>query len=348
MKRFLVAFLVLYFLCAIGFSQDPGEIYQKPWEQMTHEERHDFMERRTKQLYEPSGKPSPDRIFYYIQIFKETNVFDPKVTVFDVKAEDRGGTITLTGEVMFEACKNGLERTLKTLGFDKIDMKNVLVLPDPQLGAYQYAVVTSPDASIKRSPREKSEQINQVVNGDPLRLLKRDESGDYYLVQGPDAYVGWVDAKNIKKMTLKQWTKERRIAKDDKPMKNRILEITKPIMGIPYVWGGTTSAGMDCSGLTQFIYKNLGVNLPRDADEQSNIGELVAFAGYRDNLRAGDLLFFSRSGRVSHVAISLGETDFLQSIGAKGVHISSMDPDSPLYHKETEEKFIFAKRILKE
>ena len=346
MRRFLFLLSVFFLLCAIGLSQDPVEIYQRPWEQISREERHEFMVKRTKALYEPSGNPSLERMYFYLQIFKNSNIFDPKVTVFDVKAEDREGTITLTGEVMFESCKNGIERTLKTIGFDKVDARNILVLPDSNLGAYGFAVVSSPDASIKRSPRERSEQMNQVVMGDPLRLLKTDETGEYYLVQSPDAYVGWIDAKNIKKMTLKEWAEKRRIARDDKPMKNKILEITKPIMGIPYVWGGTTNAGMDCSGLTQFIYKNVGVNLPRDADEQSGVGDLVAFRGYLENLRAGDLLFFSGgSGRISHVAISLGGTDFMQSIGKKGVHIASLDPDSPLYDESTTKKFIFAKRV---
>ena len=347
MKKKAFLFFVILSVSLASFSLDPVEIYRRPWEEMTREQRREFWLRRTIQQYEPSGKPSKDKLDFYISIFESKNVFDPKVTVFEVNAEDKEGTITLTGEVLIPNHKGGVERVLNILGFDKIE-NNINVLPDPGLGKKGFAVALSPVVSIKRRPSEHSEQMNQLEKGAPLRLLKKDETGQFYLAQSPDAYVGWVDAKDIQIMELKQWSLLRKPKGDDSLIKEKIIKITKPIMGIPYIWGGTTEQGVDCSGLTQYIYKELGINLPRDADEQSNIGEIVAFPGYRDNLRAGDLLLFTgRSGRFSHVAISLGGMDYLQSAGKDGVHLSSFDPASPHYDKRTDEKFVFARRVLR-
>jgi len=347
MKRLLFILFVIS-ISITGFSQDPVAIFGKPWEQLTREQRRFFWEKRTIRAFEPSGKPTLERIDDYIRIYMEKNIFDPKVTVFDVRAEEKGGTITLTGEVLFPRHKSGLERVFGILGFDKIE-NNIDLLPESSLFPKAFGVVIPEAASIKRSPMERSEQVNQVLKDGPVRLLKRHESGKFFLVQGPDAYIGWMDSENIRRMTLVEWIRHRKIERDDSASRKKILDIAAPIMGIPYVWGGITEEGMDCSGLTQYIYRKRGLFLPRDADEQSNIGELVAFPGYMQNLRAGDLLLFcGGSGRISHVAISLGGADYLQSSGKPGVHLSSFDPDSEYYDDRTAEKFIFARRILRD
>lgn len=348
MRRFM--FLLIFLLSWNLFAQtlDPGEMFNKPWEEMTREERHEFHRKRTLLTFEPSGKPSRERLDYYIRIYKSMNIFDPKVTVFEVKTQDRGGTITLTGDVLYPQYKSGLERALNTLGFDQIE-NNINVLPDSALGEKGFAVVTNSAASIKRNPRERSEQMNEVSKGDPLRLLKSDEKGDWFLAQSHDAYIGWVAKADIKRMGLKDWTQYRRISEDNLAIKAEIQRIVKPILGIPYIWGGTTDKGLDCSGLTQYIYKRMGFNLPRDADEQSNLGELVAFPDYMENLKAGDLLFFGgRSGRISHVAISLGGTEFYESVNRSGVRYSSFDPKSPDYRDKSDERLVFAKRVFRD
>jgi hypothetical protein len=347
MRRFMCLIFLLLSFGIFAQTLDPGEMFNRPWEQVTREERHEFFRRRTLASYEPSGEPARERIEYYIRIYKSMNIFDPKVTVFEAKAQDNGTTITLTGEVLYSQYKSGLERTLNTLGFDQIE-NNIAVLPDPGLGEKGFAVVKSPAASLKRNPRERSEQMNEVSNGDGLRLLKSDENGEWFLAQSPDAYIGWVAASDINRVTLKEYAKHCRIPEDDLAMKAEIKKIVEPILGIPYIWGGTTEKGLDCSGLTQYIYKRLGFNLPRDADEQSGVGELVAFPDYMDNLRSGDLLFFcGGSGRISHVAISLGGTEFYESVNRTGVRFSNFDPKSPDYRDRSEERFVFAKRVLR-
>ena len=86
-----------------------------------------------------------------------------------------------------------------------------------------------------------------------------------------------------------------------------VISQAQKYIGVPYVWGGTDpSKGLDCSGLTQLVYKNLGIDLPRTASQQATSGQAVASLA---NARPGDLVFFdyssSRAG-LDHVGIYLG------------------------------------------
>ncbi len=95
-------------------------------------------------------------------------------------------------------------------------------------------------------------------------------------------------------------------------------------LGVPYVWGGLSSKGMDCSGLVRMAYAAQGRTLPRDAWQQALEGREVP----ADSLRPGDLIFFGRK-KITHVAIYAGNGEYIHA--SQLVRRNSLNPASPLY-----------------
>lgn len=109
------------------------------------------------------------------------------------------------------------------------------------------------------------------------------------------------------------------------------------VLGTPYVWGGTTTEGFDCSGFIQYIFKDLGVKLPRTTKEQAKEGIKVE----KEDLRPGDLVFFNTDGNgISHAGIYMGDGLFGHSSVNKGAEISEL---AETYYAK---RYVTARRIL--
>lgn len=204
-------------------------------------------------------------------------------------------------------------------------------------------VVTSLFALAYEKADVEASTVSDLVVGDMLTL--KGTRGRFYRVAYPDgreAYVRQSDAKELDK-----WLKEIEFTRQG------IVETAMRFKGIPYVWGGTSSKGLDCSGFAKLVYFLHGIILPRDASQQVFTGKLIDEMGDFDNLQPGDLLFFGSKAsdedpkeRVVHVGISIGNKRFIHA--SDYIRISSFDPQDPLYDSCNAGRYLRAKRMLGE
>lgn len=202
-------------------------------------------------------------------------------------------------------------------------------------------LVTALYASSYEKADVKSQTISNLVIGDMLVLKKMKDK--FYCVMYPDgreAYIRKSDSKEVKKWLL-----------DTKLTPESIVRTTQQFMGIPYVWGGASSNGLDCSGLVKLVYFLHGIILQRDASQQVLTGEPVDDKGNFASLRPGDLLFFgtkvteeSPKGRVVHVAIYIGNRRFIHA--SDYVQIGSFDPADMFYDERDAGRYLCARTII--
>jgi cell wall-associated NlpC family hydrolase len=125
-----------------------------------------------------------------------------------------------------------------------------------------------------------------------------------------------------------------------------IIENARQLLGTPYLWGGRTSEGVDCSGLVQMSYARAGLHLPRDSYQQFYAGRLSATRWHTAGLRRGDTLYFlGEDGKIRHTGLYLGDNRYLHACEPV-VRINSFNPADKDYAADRHATFAFAKRLL--
>ncbi|MUP45090.1 glycoside hydrolase [Gramella sp. BOM4] len=181
-----------------------------------------------------------------------------------------------------------------------------------------------------------------LVAGNILELTTAE--GDFYEVKYPNGKKAYIERSNA--MPYSEWLSG--LDQD----RESLVSTSKELMGLPYLWGGTSSKGVDCSGFTKTVYFLNGFVLPRDASQQVHAGKLVDTTKNFENLIPGDLLFFGRkatdstSERVVHVGMWIGDNKFIHSMGE--VHISNFDTTATDFDDYNYGRYLRTKRVLNE
>jgi len=201
-------------------------------------------------------------------------------------------------------------------------------------------VYTKPYGHVYAEENFKSEKVSDIVIGNLLKKIS--EIGEYCKVEFPDGRIGYIEKENC--IDYENWENNSAVTGA------RITASAKEYLGLPYLWGGTSAKGMDCSGFSKTVYFQYGIILPRDASQQVLVGDLVNTSENFAKLKPGDLLFFGRKKtetekeKVTHVAIYLGNNKYIHAAGR--VKINSLEKKSKDFNQYRLDTFIRAKRII--
>ncbi|MCH2199348.1 MAG: C40 family peptidase [Flavobacteriales bacterium] len=225
----------------------------------------------------------------------------------------------------------------------------------------KYQVIT-PLVPVRSEPRDPAEQVTQFLYGEQVEVLE--EHAQWRRCRSmQDGYEGWLDSKMIGEIQLGEYLVKSpmkavslpsgvkvvpagsRIAEELGETKlESISQVAKMFLGAPYLWGGKSIMGIDCSGLTQVASQLVGIQLPRDARDQAQVGEEIPFA---DLAEENDLAFFdNEDGNIIHVGVIL-ENDVQRFIihAAGEVRIDRFDHQG--IFREDQQRYTHKLRIIR-
>jgi gamma-D-glutamyl-L-lysine dipeptidyl-peptidase len=154
-------------------------------------------------------------------------------------------------------------------------------------------------AAVRAEPRDDGERVTELLRGEPVRVEERRDG--WALIRTAYDYPGWV-----------------REAELDAGATGDPVAEARRFLGTPYLWGGMTERGIDCSGLVHIAHRRVGRLVPRDADQQEDAGEPID----ESELRPGDLITYAEDGEThaTHIAFWLGDGRILHSTQRDGVN----------------------------
>ena len=205
------------------------------------------------------------------------------------------------------------------------------VYDDPDLTRHKPIVTIPFETKLEIAPEAQAGEKKAAIKADPG---KNGEAKKAQAKKGPEKKIpeGWLQVRLPDQRNA--WIQAGDVTPDPKPLTiPESIELGKRFLGIPYLWGGRSSFGFDCSGFTQMLVRARGINMPRDADQQAAWSGVTAID--RKDLQAGDLLFFGSSAKsITHTGMYIGNGQFIQDTTNEHpvVQISRLD-DEPWTHQ---------------
>lgn len=220
--------------------------------------------------------------------------------------------------------------------------------------AYSFCNVSA--SPLRAQPSHRSEMISQLLFGERAEILEVNDDNWAKIRCEHDGYEGWCKVKQLTTITKKLYIKgpkylsvgqkdrldtehgshwlstgsdifglkeceakfkgKRKKTEDLELSKSAVVNAAKLFLNSPYLWGGRSIMGIDCSGLSQMAYKICGKPLPRDAYQQAEEGQTVDFL---QSARTGDLAFFdNEEGRINHVGILIDNHNIIHATDTSG------------------------------
>jgi gamma-D-glutamyl-L-lysine dipeptidyl-peptidase len=224
-----------------------------------------------------------------------------------------------------------------------LDEGGLTLLTQAEFEAWQAAekAVYLPELGLALAqPQSEAQPVSDLLAGNILRL--EGAVGSYARLGFPDGRIAFVPLAHL--MNFSDWLASRQ------PTPENIIQSAFAFLGRPYLWGGTSGKGVDCSGFTKMAFFLNGLQLPRDASQQVHVGQAIETDTSLVNLLPGDLLFFGRPAtaeqteRITHVGIYLGEGKMIHASGA--VMVESLRRGDPDFSEYRLSSFVRARRML--
>ena len=211
-------------------------------------------------------------------------------------------------------------------------------------------------AAIRAEQSHQSEMTSQILYGETVDILEK--AAKFIKIKMHfDGYEGWVDVQQISEIS-EEYFQERKTELVQNTLQmystsqgvillsigsevnsekadpiflktETVSETAQKFFNVPYLWSGRSFFGIDCSGFVQLVYKVHGISLPREAHQQSEVGEVLSFV---EESKPGDLAFFENvDGQISHVGMMLEDQNIIHAYGK--VRIDSLD-STGIFNKE--------------